>query len=130
MSYIVKTSFYEGNTLHEEGTTFDHEDKTYIEKCLADGNIAEVTEGGSESITPLETEQPGSGSELSPETPTVSPETPQAPETPEQPSVTESQPVQPVAGQPTPSEIEETLESTGLTSGDSSSSTPIDVQIS
>lgn len=128
MQYIVTRSFYEGNGLHEEGNSFSHQDQAYVEKLLADGNIA-VVEGGSESTTPLATEQPGSGSSESPETP-ASPENPQPPQVPEQPSVTESQPVQPVTGQPTPSEIEATLESTGLSSQDQSSSTPIDVQIS
>lgn len=51
MAYKINMSFYEGNTLHEAGATFEHEDKAYVEKLLADGNIAET--GGSESELPL-----------------------------------------------------------------------------
>lgn len=61
MKYVVTTSFYEGNTLHEAGQAFEHQDQEYVQKCLADGNIAETSEGGSESATPLvenETEAP------------------------------------------------------------------------
>lgn len=124
--YIVKRSFYEGNGLHEEGNSFSHEDSAYVEKLLADGNIEAVTEGGSESTSPLGTEQQGSDS---PENPVSQPETtPEAPQAPEAPSVTETQPVQPVEGQPTPSEIEETLSNSGLGSEDDSQK--IDVQIS
>ena len=50
MPYIVKTSFYEGNTLHEAGTVFEHSDSEYVAKCLEDGNIAEA---GDDTSTPL-----------------------------------------------------------------------------
>lgn len=105
--YVVTRSFYEGNGLHEEGQAFSHEDQSYVEKLLADGNIAEATaEGGSESTTPLAEGAPASDSP-NPEAPqAVSPQTPQEPvqtqpETPVQPEQSPSQPTQ--------SEIEATL---------------------
>ena len=54
--YIVVRNFYEGNGLHEEGNAFEHGDSDYIAKLLDDGNIAEVTNGGSESTAPLVSE--------------------------------------------------------------------------
>ena len=92
MAYKVVTSFYEGNILHEEGTIFDHKDTAYVQKCLADGNIAEVSKGGSESTTPLAATPPAS----------------ESPE-PEVAVVEEVQPPQP--SQPTPEQIDETLSS-------------------
>lgn len=56
MSYIVKTSFYEGNTLHLHGETFEHTDSEYIQKCLNDGNIEEVA--GAQPQPPVEPTTP------------------------------------------------------------------------
>jgi hypothetical protein len=42
MSLIVKRSFYEGDTLHTEGSVFEHSDKEYIEKCIADENVVDA----------------------------------------------------------------------------------------
>jgi len=46
MGYLVTRSFYEGNTFHEAGTPFEHQDKEYVEKCLADGNIVDSSDEG------------------------------------------------------------------------------------
>lgn len=54
MGYIVKMSFYEGNTLHEAGTPFVHDDKAYVEKCLADGNVVDEND---ESVQALVAER-------------------------------------------------------------------------
>ena len=51
--YTVVRSFYEGNTLHEQDTLFEHSDSDYVAKLLADGNIVEGNNGGSESSAPL-----------------------------------------------------------------------------
>jgi hypothetical protein len=45
MQYKVVRSFYEGNTLHEEGKPFTHGDEAYVQKCLADGNIVAADSG-------------------------------------------------------------------------------------
>ena len=52
MKYIATRSFYEGDTLHEEGSAFEHDDKAYIEKLLADGNIAAEGNVNSAPSTP------------------------------------------------------------------------------
>ncbi len=54
MRYVVARSFYEGNTLHNEGDAFTHEDKDYLQKCLDDGNVAPAQEGVSEGSAPLD----------------------------------------------------------------------------
>jgi hypothetical protein len=89
--YQVIRSFYEGNTLHEEGQDFNHEDKAYVEKCLADGNIAEVgSEGGSESSTPL-VPTPEQTTELPPQAPPAPQVQPESLSSQEQPQVTQPQ---------------------------------------
>lgn len=135
MQYIVTTSFYEGNTLHEQGSVFTHEDQTYIEKCLDDGNIA--VQGASESSTP---EAPAAPVDAADQGATATPaplevvsdlsseNTPQT-VTPVEPPVTQipvtQQPAETAPVNPTQAEIEQTLKDSGL---DSSSSN--DVQIS
>lgn len=44
MKYLINMSFYEGDTLHDAGTLFEHSDKEYVEKLLADGNIVEASD--------------------------------------------------------------------------------------
>ncbi len=100
--YLVTRSFYEGNGLHEEGQTFEHSDQDYIEKCLADGNIAEVSEGGSESTTPLPEGATVSDSPDTPQAVTPAAPVPQEPQTP-----VETAPQNPP--QPSPEEIAATL---------------------
>ena len=41
MAYNILMSFYEGNTLHQEGSSFEHSDDDYVQKLLEDGNIVE-----------------------------------------------------------------------------------------
>lgn len=41
MAHIVKTSFYEGNTLHSAGEAFVHDDAEYLAKVIADGNVVD-----------------------------------------------------------------------------------------
>jgi hypothetical protein len=128
VQYIVTRNFYEGNGLHEEGQAFEHQDQAYIEKCLADGNIAPVTEGGSESTTPLVPAQPASDSQNPPqisETPQgVAPiSEPQPPIVPS-PSLPPQELQQPQAPQqPTQEEIAATL-----AASEGSSQNSVDIQ--
>lgn len=80
MAYVVKRSFYEGNTLHTEGAEFKHEDQAFVKKCLDDGNVVEAEQGGgSNSEAPLVQPPVVSGSPVvsqPPVEPTVAPQVP------------------------------------------------------
>lgn len=102
MSYIVKTSFYEGNTLHEEGTAFTHADPAYVEKCVADGNVVvgELVAAPAPDVVNEVVTDP-----LVPASENVGSPAPEAPES----VVTPTEGVQPTA-----EDIQKTLSETGL----------------
>lgn len=111
--YIVVTSFYEGNTLHEAGQAFEHTDKEYVAKCLTDGNIVE--EGTVKSTQIEEAPTPVLEEEATSEGPLV----PQPVEPVASEAVSEEpQAVQPV-DQPTASQIQEDIASVESSGGNS-----------
>lgn len=95
MQYTVTRSFYEGNTLHEAGQPFAHEDKAYVEKCLADGNIAEATDEPVPTTEATATDVPLDA----PEAPEKVSDTPSKPSSEE--AQVADQPQEPVPSQPT-----------------------------
>lgn len=99
MQYIVIRSFYEGNTLHEDGSVFEHSDQAYIDKCLADGNIkpADAAAPSAAPANDLDPQQDPAAAQGAPAT-----DAPLAPPAPA-----------PANHQPTPEEIAATLASTG-----------------
>ena len=105
MGYIVKTSFYEGDKLHEEGSAFEHSDADYIAKCLADGNIVDG-EVAVEATPPATTE-----SESTEDATSTNP-------LPQNPPVVNDVPKPEPGKQPTPEEVQATIASIG--SADSS----------
>jgi hypothetical protein len=137
MQYIVTRNFYEGSGLHEEGNAFVHSDQAYIEKCLADGNIAVVAaaDGGSESSNPLAEQPQASVSAEAPQTVSPVDQAPVAPQAvqpvsqpaPQEPVQTQEQ----TPAQPTPEEIAATLAASESDSAPSEPTVPSsDVQIS
>jgi hypothetical protein len=120
MQYIVTRSFYEGNTLHQEGEPFVSEDQAYIQKCLADGNIAD-SNGGSEITVPLVEQPQDSASPETPQTETPAPEAPQSVQPVVAPQVSQL-PEQPQL-QPTQEEIEATI-----AASEASSENSVDIQ--
>jgi len=115
MPHIVKRSFYEGDTLHEAGTLFEHSDAEYVAKCLEDGNIADATE---EEITEFTERATANAVEVAgiQEAETARHEAMHAPVVTENPTEVkqEDAPLVPTAGQPTPEDIQATLSSAGL----------------
>ncbi len=102
MSYIVKTSFYEGDKLHEEGSVFEHSNSEYIAKCLADGNIVDG-EAVAETVAPDATiEQPTTEDANSTNPLAVNP------------PVVNDVPKPEPGKQPTPEEVQATIASIGL----------------
>ena len=102
MAYIVKTSFYEGSKLHEEGTVFEHADADFVKKCIEDGNVVE-----GEVVAPVVEPTPESDDTSDPLAPASVNVESQPPEAPVNQSPTEGV-------QPTPEDIQKTLSETGL----------------